>query len=1657
MKYRKAIRKFSKVIGIALLAILLLLTALWIALQQPAFQSYLANKATQTLSKRLETLFRIDKIELQFFNRVLIKGLYVEDLKGDTLLYAGRLEARLSLFAPLRQRLTVKNIAMEDTYANLRRGTDSTFNFQFIIDEFSSAEPDTTQSESDWEFDINRIDVRRTRFSLADSLAQTELYLRVGDFTGKIKKLGLKEQALAIRSLDLRNSLCTYSSWAPPSEGEAPAEESTPMAFPFPGWTLQADDILLANNAFSFDDFSQPPGPSGYFDPSHIHLEDLALEMSDFSWTKEEMRTAVHHIALKELNGFEIESMAARLSMSPEGMEASQFEFRTPNSHLPPSEATLRYPGFDALGDFIRKVDVEVKLAPASLAIPDITYWSGQLPYIKTGYPEKIALRGHVSGKVNDINVHLLEASLGKAATVRLSGKMRGLPETERLTFQLQLQQLASSYTELMAATEGLALPAGLRQFGAIDAKGQISGKLDSLIANKLEIQTETYTAFRGQARAYGLPEVETTRFELDIEELASQAEDLAGFMEAPPSRQLAALGKMQYQGQFTGTIYDFRLGGTLHTEEGSLEQNVALKFNKAYSNASYSGKVQVRELGMGAILGDTATYGPATLSLEGSGSGLSIDSLSAQLSATVQSIVFRNYNYRDIQASGDFQRRQFNGQVNIDDEHLCFSFDGLVNLNDTLPEYRFTAVLDTAELAYLNLYPSTLRISSRIEAKLRGNHIDNLSGQAALRRLSVSDKTNRYYTDSITLDARRLSPSEKVLELQSDILKARLEGDYQVSELSGLVVEFIDGFFPAKQLLQPQNEADTILVAPRFASQDFRVEASLSRPTRLTRILLPALQKLDTASLSGFFKSEEKTLKLDAQVPALQYSGLLFDRIDIAIDGQPEHLNNRLSFRGLSSETQEILPGGKAEVRLFQDTLTFDIDIRDDTVRHPLALSGLMSAPDSLYQVRFNSPFVLNGNDWAIPPDNLIRLARNYINVQNFRLSRKQQEIYLQSQPNGGGGRFAPLEVGFRQFRLVEISRLVGFDEQFLSGGLYGKVLLSMPDTSFRYDADLEVRGLMLDSNLVGDLALLASPIPEQNEIELEARLAGENNQMMLSGRYGLNDGQLGFDVRAEKLQLALADIFAGGVIRDSRGTLSASLEIGGTADAPQVLGSLSVDSASSFVDYLQSRYLLPSHTINFRKGAIEVGKMELIDPNGQRATLSGRITHQHFHNIELALNFKAPSFQVLDTGPQDNELFYGKVLLSADASITGPLESPSIRVTTRTLPGTSLTALPLSEEKAIVREDFIVYGRPAAYRADTSLEVSRSYQAGATGYSLDLQLTLTPDAQLIAIIDPATGDKLTARGRSNLSVEIDESGELTTTGEIFISSGSYFFNYEGLVKRSFDIREGSTIYLPGDPLNARFDITAIYTARTSVYELIQSQSELQPEEARAARRRQPINVLLSLDGTLSQPQITFDIRLPDEASGPLTDAVTQKLAQIRESNSELNKQVLGLLLFNSFLLESGGNTSLASAGESFALSSVSSFISGQLNRLADKYVEGIDLNIGLESYKSQGQTTVTELDVGLSKQLFNDRLSVKIGGNVDVSDETTERENAIVTGDFVLEYKLTEDGRYRLRVFRRPDYDLLNQANATRTGIGIMYKKSFGGAKKLKRNQEK
>ena len=375
----------------------------------------------------------------------------------------------------------------------------------------------------------------------------------------------------------------------------------------------------------------------------------------------------------------------------------------------------------------------------------------------------------------------------------------------------------------------------------------------------------------------------------------------------------------------------------------------------------------------------------------------------------------------------------------------------------------------------------------------------------------------------------------------------------------------------------------------------------------------------------------------------------------------------------------------------------------------------------------------------------------------------------------------------------------------------------------------------------------------------------------------------------------------------------------------------------------------------------------------------------------------------------------------------------------------------LPKEKLGVLDREGVVVFVDKDAPINDSlfMLAIDTLNTSSILGMDVSVNIEINKNATLTMIIDEASGDFIKLKGEALLNGGIDKSGKITLTGSYELEEGAYEMSFN-LIKRKFVIQKGSKITWSGEPTDGNMDVTAIYVANTNAADLVQDQVAAAATDLRY-RQRLPFEVHLNMDGSLLSPQLTFEIKLKKETSvrvdSEISSQVEMRLNQINAEPSELSKQVYALLILNRFVADNlFASTSGGFSAESMARQSVSKILSQQLNNLASNLVKGVELDfdvVSSEDYTSGSLENRTYLNVGVSKRLFNERLNVTVGTNIALEggqqgNQASDARNS-TSPNINIEYMLSKDGRYLLRVYRKNEFEGVVEGFVVETGIGF------------------
>ncbi|MBN2172983.1 MAG: translocation/assembly module TamB, partial [Bacteroidales bacterium] len=801
--------------------------------------------------------------------------------------------------------------------------------------------------------------------------------------------------------------------------------------------------------------------------------------------------------------------------------------------------------------------------------------------------------------------------------------------------------------------------------------------------------------------------------------------------------------------------------------------------------------------------------------------------------------------------------------------------------------------------------------------------------------------------------------------------------------------------------------------------------------------------------------------LILNAAIKRVNYGGAKINDFEMDVNSDGNGFNYKISSVSVSiSEIQldNILIEGKLE----DETIFANISSNNEKQDRKFLIKSQIKKHEGNYRLTIDpEDFFLLNKQWDLAAAHYIDIGKQGFLIHRFLIKNSDSQINVASLHDQFND---DLNVSIRNFRLDDFSLLMEKDSTMVKGNADGNILLRRIGETYGLIADAEITDLFVYDNPVGNLTL-KTEFAEAGKIEIEGILSGTENNLIAKGNYipGGGDNTISIDLAIESLAMKTVEAFSLGQLKETSGMILGNLSIQGKFSAPEVTGELGFSKVSFNPAFLNSRLDLKDGTIQFNKDEIIFNSLTLLDMYRHTAIIDGTIQVEKFKNIIFDLIVNTNDFLLFNTTAKDNKEFYGRMIIDSKIDINGPMAMPVIDARLKIKEGSNFTfAVPEGRLTTDKGEDVVEFTDsrvidPIMRRSeekDVQIELFK-------GLDISSVIEIDKQATLKLIMDPASTDSLVVKGEAALSFSLDRSGKLSITGMYILGEGSYQVTLQSVAKRKFDIVPGSTITWNGEPTEAEISINAVYSVRASPYDLVAGQMTALSEADRGVyKNRYPFLVFLKLRGAILNPQMSFEIQLPPEEKGILGGVVNQKLNLLNEDESALNKQVFALLVLGRFIQENPLETESGGAS-SLVRSTVGSILSSELNNFSSKIFPGMDLNFEIQSYNDYqtGQAEGrTQVEIGFKKQLFNERLSIQLGGTMDVEGEKARQNTANdITGDATVEYKLTKDGRLRLKAFRHNQYEGVIEGQLVETGAGVLFVRDFNMWKELFKRPKK
>ena len=127
----------------------------------------MARIVTNRLSKNLKSKISIKHVSFSLFDKMNLEGVLIEDQQNDTLLSAGKMQVSVTDWFFFKDKIVLHYIELGDAVIHLNRA-DSVWNYQYLVDYFSSGSSTTTKSKG-IELDFKKVKFNNVTFLKKDA------------------------------------------------------------------------------------------------------------------------------------------------------------------------------------------------------------------------------------------------------------------------------------------------------------------------------------------------------------------------------------------------------------------------------------------------------------------------------------------------------------------------------------------------------------------------------------------------------------------------------------------------------------------------------------------------------------------------------------------------------------------------------------------------------------------------------------------------------------------------------------------------------------------------------------------------------------------------------------------------------------------------------------------------------------------------------------------------------------------------------------------------------------------------------------------------------------------------------------------------------------------------------------------------------------------------------------------------------------------------------------------------------------------------------------------------------------------------------------------------------------------------------------------------
>ena len=769
-----------------------------------------------------------------------------------------------------------------------------------------------------------------------------------------------------------------------------------------------------------------------------------------------------------------------------------------------------------------------------------------------------------------------------------------------------------------------------------------------------------------------------------------------------------------------------------------------------------------------------------------------------------------------------------------------------------------------------------------------------------------------------------------------------------------------------------------------------------------------------------NMYSSHVNGLNGDVKFDSLTVGDMLLDRVRLAL------VTDSTGFRY------------NAEVQNFKDnpTYTFRALVDGSLIENGSDLTAkVYDANDSLgvsvglrAMVR-NDSLCVNFAD--LHP--ILGYKRFTVNESNYlRLGKKQRLAANLFLADGNGANIhlytndenedadQDLTLSIQQLNLGDLTAALPFLPD-ITGVLDGDFHVVKTEKQLTVSSTASFDDLTFEKNHLGDLSTEFVYMPNDDGSHyIDAVIYSDQREVgTVIGTYNPEGkGSVDADFNLAHMPLALLNTFMPDQILSFKGYGEGTLSIKGSLSAPNVNGSILLDSTYIASVPYGVELRVDERPVRIDNSRLLFEDFKLYAHNDQPLTLNGNLDFSHLDRMTINMRMAARNFEIINAKETPKSEAYGKAFINLFGTVQGPLDAFQMKGRVDVLGQTDMTYVlkdsPLAEDTRL--DELVQF---VDFSDSTQQVVNRP---PITGLDMDLSLNVDERAHIRCDLNADHSNYVDVMGEGNLRLLYNAINNLMITGRYTVNTGEMKYSLPIIPLKTFTIEEGGYIEFQGPPDNPKLNLRAMEKVKAAVND-------------DSGSRSVNFECGVVITKTLKDMGLQFVIEAPEDMM------VSSQLGMMSEEDR--GRLAVAMISTGTYMTEENES--------SFSVNSaLSAFLQSEISNITGNALRTLDVSIGIDNATDATGAMHTDYSFRFAKRFWNNRLRVVIGGKVSTGSEAVAR-NQTFFDNVTFEYRLSPTSNKYLKLYYLRNSNDWFEGEIGEFGAGFMWRRKLDRLKDI------